>query len=269
MSLRIARPLLRSATTLTARRALAAPALRPLAAAARNDCGDCGCDSTRKFSASALRRGNGETDSTLASALAAEHKYELESASQLPDPPAFIEEFKTKGIWEIEDVPGSDDVVLTRKFGNETLKLTFQISDLDANSFDSEFPPNEGDEADAPAPAPAQITCSLVITKSAQPGALMVDLQTCDEGFEISNVAVYEKTLAEADGAESDWERRSKYMGPQFEHLDEVVQEAFGSYLAERGVDETLADFVLSYCEHKEQKDYVSWLEAVRGFVEN
>lgn len=28
--------------------------------------------------------------------------------------------------------------------------------------------------------------------------------------------------------------------GPEFDHLDETVQEAFGSYLAERGVDESL-----------------------------
>lgn len=27
---------------------------------------------------------------------------------------------------------------------------------------------------------------------------------------------------------------------PEFDHLDETVQEAFGSYLAERGVDESL-----------------------------
>jgi hypothetical protein len=60
------------------------------------------------------------------------------------------------------------------------------------------------------------------------------------------------------------------------------VQEAFGAFLAERGV----AQFIISYCEYKEQKvsashsptlyqhaddsqDYVSWLEAVKGFVEH
>ncbi|KIR67283.1 hypothetical protein I312_102628 [Cryptococcus bacillisporus CA1280] len=265
LPLRTARPLLRASALTAARRIAIAPVLRPLSRA--GDCGECGCVSNRAFSTTPLRFGSGETDGTLISALAAEHKYELESAAAQPEVPAFIESFKAQGVWNIEDTAGSDDVVLTRKFGNETLKLTFQVSDLDATAFDAEYPPAEED-SEAPASGPASITCSLVITKSAAPGALMVDLETCDEGFEITNVAVYDKALADAKGAEGDWERRSRYMGPQFDHLDETVQEAFGSYLAERGVDESLADFVLSYCEHKEQKDYVSWINQVRGFVE-
>ncbi|WRT66388.1 uncharacterized protein IL334_003343 [Kwoniella shivajii] len=250
MSFRAIRPVLRASTNLAARRI--APVLRPMA--------------VRSFSLTTSRMRNGETDSTLASALAAEHRFEVENAAQLPEVPAFVEQFKTQGVWEIQDIPGEDDVTLTRKFGNETLTLTFQISDLD--SF-TEPPLIEGEPAEEIEPSgPTSIACSLVITKSATPGSLMVDLETCDEGFEITNIAVYEKALAEKDGAEGDWERRSKYMGPQFDHLDQAVQEAFGAYLAERGVDEALADFVLSYCEHKEQKDYVSWLDAVRGFVE-
>lgn len=59
-------------------------------------------------------------DGTLISALAAEHKYELESAAAQPEVPAFIESFKAQGVWNIEDTAGSDDIVLTRKFGNET-----------------------------------------------------------------------------------------------------------------------------------------------------
>ncbi|WWC94195.1 hypothetical protein V866_001035 [Kwoniella sp. B9012] len=250
MSFRALRPVLRASTNLAARRVVA-PVARPMA--------------VRAFSLTARRMGSGETDSTLASALAAEHKFELENAAQLPEVPAFIETFKTQGVWEIQDIPGEDDVTLTRKFGNETLKLTFQISDLD--SFEPPLIENESGEEIEPS-GPTSIACSLVITKSATPGSLMVDLETCDEGFEITNIAVYEKALAEKEGAEGDWERRSKYMGPQFDHLDQAVQEAFGAYLAERGVDEALADFVLSYCEHKEQKDYVSWLDQVRGFVE-
>ncbi|WWC89305.1 uncharacterized protein L201_004226 [Kwoniella dendrophila CBS 6074] len=251
MSFRALRPVLRASSNLAARRV--APVARPLA--------------LRAFSLTARRMGNGETDSTLAAALSAEHKFEIENASQLPEVPAFVESFKTQGIWEIQDIPGEDDVTLTRKFGNETIKLTFQISDLDSFEtpiIDGEPAINEEVEPNGP----TSIACSLVITKSATPGSLMVDLETCDEGFEITNIAVYEKALAEREGAEGDWERRSKYMGPQFDHLDQAVQEAFSAYLAERGVDEALADFVLSYCEHKEQKDYVSWLDQVRGFVE-
>ncbi|WVQ72466.1 hypothetical protein IAR50_002018 [Cryptococcus sp. DSM 104548] len=264
MSLRTAlRPALRASALSAARRAAIAPALRPLARA--DGCGDCGCANPRAFSSTPFRLGSGETDGTLSSALAAEHKYELEAANGEAEVPVFIEAFKAQGVWEIEDVAGSDDVVIVRKFGNETIKLTFQVSDLDAVTFDPEIPANDQEE---PVPGPASITCTLQITKHAAPSSLVVDLETCDEGFEITNVAIFEKALAEAKGAEGDWERRSRYMGPQFDHLDETVQEAFGAYLAERGVDESLADFVLSYCEHKEQKGYINWLKEVRGFVE-
>ena len=30
----------------------------------------------------------------------------------------------------------------------------------------------------------------------------------------------------------------------------------------------TLANFILQYSEHKEQKDYVSWLNQVKKFIE-
>ncbi|WVO16177.1 hypothetical protein L204_103847 [Cryptococcus depauperatus] len=210
----------------------------------------CGCPS-RAFGTTLVRKGSGETDGTLSSALAAEHKYEVESTNGQPEAPEFIENFKAQGVWEIEDIPGSDDV---------------SVSDLDATTFEGEYPTEQATEEAAA--GPASVTCSLSIAKQSVPGALLVDLETCDEGFEITNVAIYDKALAEAKGAEGDWERRSRYMGPQFDHLDETVQEAFGSYLAERGIDESLADFVLSYCEHKEQKDYVSWLDQIRKFVE-
>ena len=39
-------------------------------------------------------------------------------------------------------------------------------------------------------------------------------------------------------------------------------------YLDERGVNTALAIFVPDYIDMKEQKEYVRWLENVKGFVE-
>lgn len=235
---------------------------------------------TRSFTFSARRLGNGESDSQLASVLTAEQKYEAESAElSSSETPAWLEEFRAEGVWEIIEQPGSDDVSITRKFGNETLKLTFQISDLDhpadadldaegAESSSGGVADVDGVEAaDAEGSAP-YITCSLLVTKAAHPSAMAVDLEAADDGFEITNVAMFDKATAEAQGAEGDWERRSRYMGPVFEDLDEGVQDAFNAYLAERGVDDALAQFVIDYAAWKEQKDYVNWLEQVKGFVQ-
>jgi complement component 1 Q subcomponent-binding protein len=101
----------------------------------------------------------------------------------------------------------------------------------------------------------------LLLTKSATPGALLVDLECGDEGFIVTNVAMYEKAVAELQGPEGDFARRTKYMGPrestaalclrrsapltpiEFEHLDPDLQESFNGFLAERGVDESLCEY--------------------------
>lgn len=92
----------------------------------------------------------------------------------------------------------------------------FQISDLDDPS-----EVNEADEDGMPAEeaedinTPPYIACSLTITKSGSNSAMAIDLEAGEEGFVITNVAMLEKDLASKDGAEGDWARRSKYMGPR------------------------------------------------------
>ncbi|ORY33991.1 mitochondrial glyco protein [Naematelia encephala] len=232
MSLRIARPLLRSAKNLRL------PTVRPRAFVRAP------VIAARSFSVSPLRLGSGESDSTLVAALASEQKFEKDAAQAAPQQPEFLSDFIGEGIWSVQDTSGSDDVAITRKFGNETLKLTFQVSDLEDPSLqhptDEEGVPID-DESNMS--SPPFITCSLLITKPATPGAMSIDLEAGEEGFDITNVAIFDRTIAVAEGAEGDWARRSRYMGPQFEHLDETVQEAFREYLSERGVDEALCKY--------------------------
>jgi complement component 1 Q subcomponent-binding protein len=87
------------------------------------------------------------------------------------------------------------------------------VSDLDVPS-DAELP-IEGEVAAEDTDASPYITCSLVITKHAHPDAMSVDLEAGEDGFEVTNVAMFESAVAEAEGAEGDWQRRSKYMGPR------------------------------------------------------
>lgn len=70
----------------------------------------------------------------------------------------------------------------------------------------------------------------------------MIDLGAGPEGFDITNVAIYDKALAQKEGVEADWDRRSRYMGPQFDTLDETVQDSFHDFLNERGVDQALGE---------------------------
>ena len=52
-----------------------------------------------------------------------------------------------------------------------------------------------------------------------------------------------------------------------FSELDPKLQEAFTSYLEERGVNAELGQFIMDYSEDKEQREYMTWLQGVQSFL--
>lgn len=77
-----------------------------------------------------------------------------------------------------------------------------------------------------------------------------------------------DEKLASELTVEADWARRGTYVGPQFETLDDKVQDEFSAYLEERGFTSELAMVVPALAEWKEQREYTNWLENVKKFVE-
>ncbi|KAG6909487.1 hypothetical protein DXG01_017209 [Tephrocybe rancida] len=229
----------------------------------------------RAFSVSARKLGEGASDIALTDKLSEELKYEQESASQIAETPEFLSQFLKINPWEIKDTLGNDEVVMTRTFGNEKLRLMFSIADIDSaeedfQSEESESEANETEEEDTDDPLHTYpLRASLSITKTNGSGCLNVDM-ICQEGhFVVENVSFYKDAQLGLDlSADADWKRRGTYLGPQFETLDVGVQEEFEKYLAERGVNETAALFIPEYAEFKEQKEYVSWLTNVKTFIE-
>ncbi|KAJ3813252.1 mitochondrial glycoprotein [Lentinula aff. lateritia] len=230
---------------------------------------------SRAFSVSARSFGQGTADVALSNKLTEEMKYEKESMTDSPKEAAdILEQFKAQGKWQIEDTSFNDEVTLTRKFGNENLRLTFSIVDIrgEQEDFDNEAASEENDEDGSQEEEVLNtypIRVSLTVTKSSTTGSLAIDMM-CQEGqFVVDNIAYYKDgSLATDLTAEADWKRRGIYMGPQFDTLDIGLQEEFDKFLQERGVDQTLALFIPEYAEHKEQREYVSWLEGVKGFVD-
>ncbi|KAI8974846.1 mitochondrial glycoprotein [Trametes punicea] len=228
---------------------------------------------SRAFSVSARRMGEGASDVALAQKLEEELKYESEAAT--PGEPDFLKAFKAQGTWMIDDTPGSDEVTLTRKFGNEDIRLIFSIADIQTEQ-EPEFEEGvEGEEATAEAEESDiplhsfPIRCSFSFTKSTAPGALTIDAM-CQEGtFVIDNISYYNDAKVGTElTAEADWKRRGYYLGPQFDTLDISLQDEFDKFLQERGINQSLAYFVPEYAEYKEQREYVSWLKSVKEFVE-
>jgi complement component 1 Q subcomponent-binding protein, mitochondrial len=56
--------------------------------------------------------------------------------------------------------------------------------------------------------------------------------------------------------------RLDQYAGPNFANLDESLQGLMEEYIADRGINEELATFVVDYVDWKEQKEYLKWLES-------
>ncbi|KAF7316539.1 hypothetical protein MIND_00173200 [Mycena indigotica] len=182
--------------------------------------------------------------------------------------PEFLTAFKQQGVWEINDVPGNDEVLLTRKFGNETIRVMFSVADLhDYEEDDMESQANEQGEEEEP---PIELRVSVSITKTSAPGALSVDLYCAEGAFHTANITFYKSSKMSTElTMESDFARRTLYSGPPFETLDVTLQGNFEAFLQERGLDSSLAEFVAEYAQFKEQEEYVEWLDSVGKFVES
>lgn len=226
---------------------------------------------------------------------------------------ANIKEYLENSPFEIEDKEGNQEVVLTRTFGNEKIRITFTTADLNNN-----LPAEEEDGAyddvdmdgqsggantkgainqgrtqdgnvrvapeDRVSPAdreeleddyeddgqaqgfPAHV--SIRIERSGK-GALAIEATAQDGDFLIEELYHFPSAdLADPATAEKDWARRSLYTGPPFNNLDEDLQILLEKYLEERGINTRLALFIPDYIDHKEQKEYIRWLNNVKSFVE-
>ncbi|KAK7529947.1 regulatory protein-like protein suaprga1 [Phyllosticta citribraziliensis] len=237
-----------------------------------------------------------------------ENEYSIEE--NVPEPEAYsdtLKDFIENSPFELVDKDGSEDVVLTRKFNNETITVRFTTADI--NEFPEEEQPNpfedqaledefdgqsggantkgsvnkgrtsggnvkvepeeegeydEGQEEGTTFPAHLNIT----ITKDGQKGALVIDALAEHSAIEISNMFYFpDAKMADPKDPQTDFSRRGIYPGPAFGQLDEDLQLLLDEYLAERGVDATLAIFIPEYIDFKEQKEYLRWLKNVKDFV--
>ncbi|CCA73728.1 related to mitochondrial p32 family protein [Serendipita indica DSM 11827] len=217
----------------------------------------------RTFSISARAFADTATNKTLLETLTSELNHEKENAAEDPAVPEFIEEFQKSGNWSIEQKPGHDEVFLVKKHGNETVQVSFAISDID-NSEMFEEDLSEEEDVDTAFP----VRCSITVSKPSG-GALAFEAVAQHGMLQIENVAYYQDgKLATELTPEAEFKRRGTYAGPMFDHLDQSLQEAFEEYLKARKVDSDLALFIPEYAAWKEQQEYVSWLDGVKNFVQ-
>ncbi|KAI7868329.1 mitochondrial glycoprotein [Spinellus fusiger] len=224
---------------------------------------------TRAFSASVFQMKSGSVDSDLVHKLNEEVEYEDSRDDTAMS--EFVREFLDTKVFEVEDKPGLDEVVLTRTFGNEKIRILFSISDIniekDGNQLYSPEEMEGAEEETEEVPSSYPIHASVTIEKGDK-GATTIDITVEDGEITIDTIMFYKDgKLATEQTSDADWKRRGQYIGPQFPDLDDGVQSLFLRYLEERGINTALANFLPEYIEYKEQAEYMRWLKGMRDFV--
>ncbi|KAJ3216546.1 Mitochondrial acidic protein mam33 [Dinochytrium kinnereticum] len=242
------------------RRCVAAPRMQQLAAMSASV--SRMTIAPRAFSASALASSHGKVDRDLSHKLREELKFEESDAGKTT--PEFLEEFKEKNIFKIEDKIGEKEISLVRTFGNEKITAIFSTDAL------SESYEMEEEDMDDDSKFPINVT--ILIEKKAgaeDTGAMEISAIAQDKAFMVESVTFCKSSsLINDQTAEGDWQRRGRYGGPVFTDLDDDLQDLFHNFLKERGFDEELAAFIPEYIVHKEQSEYTEWLRRVSEWVE-
>lgn len=113
------------------------------------------------------------------------------------------------------------------------------------------------------------INLNVIIEKKVDKSAVSFDVLVGPEDGStyIENVTSYANVAdALTESAEADQKRETSYMGPPFSNLDESLQVNLENYLTSRGINNDLYQFIVQYGIHKENVEYLRWLEKLNKF---
>ncbi|KAK8196875.1 mitochondrial glycoprotein [Phyllosticta capitalensis] len=253
------------------------------------------------FSTSSRRANNSEE-------LIAKLDNEYSIEQNITEPEAYsttLKDFIENSPFEVIDKDGSEDVVLTRKYNNETITVRFTTADISEmpeeeqpGAFDDpaleddfnaqsggantkgsvakgrtadgnvEVEPEETDEYGDSGETSFPAHLNITIQKDGQKGALVVDAVAESAAIDINSIYYFpDAKMADPKDPQTEFARRGIYPGPPFEQLDEDLQILLEKYFTDRGLDASMALFIPEYIDFKEQKEYMRWLQNVKSFV--
>ncbi|KFY23145.1 hypothetical protein V491_02637, partial [Pseudogymnoascus sp. VKM F-3775] len=153
----------------------------------------------------------GEVDDELVAKLDSEISMEQEMKEN-SEVPQSVREYLENGPFEIQDVEGSEEVVLTRTYGEESIRVSFSVADLnaidpeadyedramadeeDVEQQEKDLAEEDGEGSEGPESFPVRVN---VIIEKANKGALAVETIAQDGQIIIDNVYYY-KDAAQA-----------------------------------------------------------------------
>lgn len=181
---------------------------------------------------------------------------------------------KVDKIFSLSETAGSMEVVLTGQIGADAIRVKFDAQDVveleeDYDGEDLDEDDEEGNYASDDEEGGEEEDGE----EDELPGIRFVaDVTRDNKGLQFECVASSNLTVERVrylgDFAASA-EKDSVYFGPNFADLELDVQEKFYDYLAERKIDDDLAQFITQYADLKEQREYLAFLESAEKFVKN
>jgi len=182
--------------------------------------------------------------------LQAEIKHEEEQYEQAKEIKAFLK----KSDFKMVEKEGDVNMMLEKETGDKVVRIEWQLT--------SPFDPSEDVEGEEGFDQEATEFSVTVESKSNGSGvSFYCSTQTGeDHRYVIGNLKVF------ANAEEKD--SISSYNGPDFEDLDEKLQESMDEYLAEVGMNSEVCDFIDASALDKEQREYLRWLKLSKSFLE-
>ncbi|GMI81995.1 hypothetical protein like AT1G15870 [Hibiscus trionum] len=148
----------------------------------------------------------------------------------------------------VDDRPGEQWIRLKRKFGDK------EDITIDATMFDGSVPvsnPTQDDEK-------LHMTFIVNISKGDGGNILEMVCTAWPDTMEIKKVYVRGHNRT----------HDHPYLGPEFEELDEELQNSVYGFLEERSINDELAIFLHEYMGNKDKTEFIRWLETVKSCIE-
>jgi len=160
--------------------------------------------------------------------------------------PGVVSDFMAKDNWEFIEKEGDVNMSLKKAVGNKEVLVEWQLS------APTDFEMEEGEEKEE---YPQATDFSLTVKDTDGAGLTFYGSTQAGEGhrFVIGNVQAFESA--------DERELPSAYNGPDFEDLDDKMQEHLDGMLADYGLDEQVCDFIDATATDKEQREYIRWLK--------
>ncbi|XP_004515528.1 uncharacterized protein At2g39795, mitochondrial isoform X1 [Cicer arietinum] len=174
-----------------------------------------------------------------------EIQYELQSS-----PPSNPPNNKF-GSFLVDGRPGERWVTLKRQFADENIKV-------EVTMFDGAVPAPKASGGVANADE-VQLHITLIVNISkGDGGVLEIMCSAWPDSIEIKRLFIRARKNMPAE----------PYSGPEFEELDDDLQDSLYDFLDVRGVNEELAVFLHKYMKHKDKAELIGWMEKVKSFIE-